>query len=66
MQEFRDRHFFYGSPYKVNVVDGADVYGGALYFVIAENADMISSVARKSAASAHPQFSPNRIAEAIK
>lgn len=66
MQEFRDRHFFYGSPYKVNVVDGADVYGGALYFVIAENADMISSVAGKSATSAHPQFSPNRIAEAIK
>jgi len=41
--EFRDRHYFYSTPYKVNVVDGFDVYGGALYYVIAENADRIST-----------------------
>jgi len=39
--EFRDRHYFFGSPYKVNVVDGFDVYGGALYFTVAENAEML-------------------------
>jgi hypothetical protein len=54
MQEFRDRHLFYGSPYKINVVDGVDVYGGALYFVIAENADMISSAGGKSATATRP------------
>jgi hypothetical protein len=41
--EFRDRHYFFaGSPYNVNVVDGLNVYGGALYFAVAENAAMIS------------------------
>ena len=37
--EFRERHFFWTSPYKVNMIDGVNVYGGALYLVIAENAD---------------------------
>jgi hypothetical protein len=42
IQAFRERHFFWGSQYKVNIVDGGDVYGGTLYLVVAENADRAS------------------------
>jgi hypothetical protein len=39
--EFRDRHYFWISPYKVKILNGFDAYGGLLYSVVAENADMI-------------------------
>jgi len=41
--EFRDRHFFWNSPYKMNLVDGFSVYGGAFYFVAAENAETMAA-----------------------
>jgi hypothetical protein len=42
--EFRDRHYSWNGSYKMDRVNGANVYDGALYLVIAENAAMISSV----------------------
>jgi len=51
-REFREQHYFFNSPYQVNVVDGFDVYGGALYFMVAENADMIP--ARNTSADVAP------------
>jgi hypothetical protein len=40
--EFRDRHYYWTSPYKVKILNGFDAYGGLLYSVVAENADMIA------------------------
>jgi hypothetical protein len=41
-QAFRDRYYFYDYPYQVIPMEGKQVYGTALYFVIAENAGMIA------------------------
>jgi hypothetical protein len=41
--EFRERHFSWNGAYKVNVVKGLDIYGGALYSAVAENAAMIAA-----------------------
>jgi hypothetical protein len=38
---FRDRYYFYESPYQVIGAERKQIYGTALYFVIAENAAMI-------------------------
>jgi hypothetical protein len=46
-QHFRDRYYFYGSAYQMVAADerpSQKIYGTALYFVIAENAEMISSL----------------------
>jgi hypothetical protein len=40
IQIFRDRYFFWNGPYKLNVIDGANVYGSALYLVAAQNASI--------------------------
>jgi hypothetical protein len=45
-REFRDRYYFYGYPYQIASSEerpSKKVYGTALYFVIAENAEMIST-----------------------
>jgi hypothetical protein len=45
-RQFRDRHYFYGFPYQIvnsEEKPSKEIYGTALYFVIAENAEMISS-----------------------
>lgn len=48
--QFRDRHYFSnGSPYKTNVIDGRALYGGALYMVAAEDAELCSDTARTEA-----------------
>jgi len=44
VREFRDRHYFYGFPYQIVAAEdkpSRKIYGTALYFVIAENAEMI-------------------------
>jgi len=46
-QAFRDRYYFYDYPYQVIPLEGKQVYGTALYFVIAENAGMIASETAK-------------------
>jgi hypothetical protein len=43
-RQFRDRHYFYGSAYQIVGSEENPlkrIYGTALYFVIAENAEMI-------------------------
>lgn len=45
---FRDRYYFYDSPYALIVAEGKQIYGKALYFVIAENAAMIADRADPS------------------
>jgi hypothetical protein len=43
-RRFRDRYYFYdGTPYEIIGVPGKQTYGIALYFVIAENAEMIAN-----------------------
>jgi hypothetical protein len=45
-RQFRDRHYFYGFPYQIvnsEEKPSKKIYGTALYFVIAENAEMISN-----------------------
>jgi len=39
--EFRDRHYFWNSSYGMSGVRGSEVYSGAFYLVVAENAGMI-------------------------
>lgn len=48
-QAFRDRYYFYDYPYQIIPLEGKQIYGTALYFVIAENAEMIA--ARETAVS---------------
>lgn len=38
-QAFRDRYYSVGNPYRITVENGQEVYGGTLYYVIAENAE---------------------------
>ena len=43
-REFRDRYYFYGFPFQIVAAEdnpSRKIYGTALYFVIAENAEMI-------------------------
>lgn len=39
---FRERHYFFNKAFSLDVVEGVSVYGGALYFIAAENADQLA------------------------
>lgn len=41
-RQFRDRYYYYLTPYEVLGAPGKQTYGIALYFVIGDNADMIA------------------------
>lgn len=40
---FREKHYFFNNAFATNVVGGVEIYGGALYFVAAENADQFAT-----------------------
>lgn len=49
-RQFRDRYYYYNdSAYQVITAEGKQIYGTALYFVIAENAGMLANGAEMTA-----------------
>lgn len=42
-QQFRDRYYFYGTPFEVLGPPGKQAYGIALYFVIGDDAEMLAA-----------------------
>jgi hypothetical protein len=42
-RDFVDRHYFWSAPYRIATENGSQVYGGMLYFAVAENAEMLAA-----------------------